>query len=302
MEFNMLEVLTVQVYQDHMERFGKAFAAIRDRVKQQIESHAPSGAHELNILILSDLLHSAQPGNRMAEGVQKEAERNPGTAFVLALSQRGPAATGPLQRIARYLDDTSVSARWVRNFNVPESPGDQGNYDLHALYTLLSDLDTGSRLRWNIDRTVFSKDRTQLVIETTAFGVRRHSLFWDSNDPLPQTSDGRYDLILMRRGVCYCDPYSGVACCGAGRDNGSDVRFLQKVHRALRRNNRSAAYLAGWNDKSDTKKWATAVGLAGFGVVVPGYKEVVAMGGESSGVYVSHGRPMSTNTLKVTKV
>lgn len=303
MEFNLLEVLTVQVRSTHWEAFGNAFCAIRDRVKQQIESHAARGAGELNILIISDLLHGpvASP-SRMATALNAEAQRNPGTAILLALANQG--VDEPTARIGRYLEDSSVSARWLGQFNPPtHNASDPENYDLHALYALLADLDIGSRLRWHIDRTVFSDDRTQLfVVETTAFGVKRRSLFWDSNDPLPHGCDGKYDLILMRRGVCYCEQvykqWHEAACCGAARCDDSDVHFLEKVHAALARHDRSAAYLSGWNTDDKTPLWKTATERAGIGLIVPPYQEVIEMGGDSAGIYVSRGRPFSSNTLK----
>jgi hypothetical protein len=294
----MLEVLTAQVFHGHLTQFGKGFTILRNAIKRHIESHAPPSATEINILIISDLLYGDLKSGYQS-GVIAEGKTNPGTNILLRMSQSLVA------NVVQHLHNSSVSGRWLKSLN--GASNDPGNFDLHALYTLLGDLDTGTPgLKWNVHRTVFTEPAPQsgLVGERTAFGVSRTSYFWDSNDKLRSELEGKYDVILMRRGLCYCDQVTKKgfiegACCGAARGDDSDVAFLEKVQQALRKGERSAAYLAGWNGSYRAKDWATALGKIKGGTLVPCYAELKEYDMVMNGIFLSRGRAMSKNVLKV---
>jgi hypothetical protein len=298
----MLEILTTQVFHGmgHWQVFGKLFYYMIDPVRKQVESHAKPGATTLNVLIISDLLYgprsTAKLEARFPE-LKKELPKYKGQENrALDFMQLAPSSV--VGTIASFLP--SLSGQWLRLFN--EVGSDPGNFDLQALYTLLAEK---SQLRWNIERTVYVKDAkpNEIIVESTACGVTRRSLFWDSDMDRLTDTDGKYDLILMRRGVCYCDVVikqsKGAACCGAARHDDSDIRFLKKVTAALRPTDRSAAYLAGWNGKENSDKWQAAITKSAVaGELVKAYAEVVKHGIQTSGIYVSRGRKMSSNTLK----
>ncbi len=295
MEFNMLEMLTAQVLPPHMKTFGKGIVTVREGLKREIESHAPLGSTKVNILIISDLLYGSQIVK--PRGIDDEIRSNPAFGLVnrLAETRKDILAGG----LAPFLNDSAVSARWLKGCNEPTTK-DPANFDLHELYAELSEL---SRVSWRIDRTVFAGAKvTGLKKEKTKYEVSRTSLAWDSNDPLPLSKAGTYDLIVMRRGLCYCGQYkngSDAACCGAARGDASDVAFLKKIRAALCENARSAAYLGGWLTEDSIDYWTAAAKEAGFGAVVPAYAEVRAEGALASGIFVSRGRALSANKLKV---
>lgn len=302
MKFNMLEVLNAQVLTPDMPAFGKGFYSVRDRIKNDIESHAPSGASQVDILILSDLWSRSGLDSNPPEDTE-------GVRLLQDLITAGHDEA--FRRIQAYLRSFSVSVRWARKHE-PETY-DAGHFDLHAIYTLLADLGERSGKSWRIDRTVYadppaiSSSSITLRIETTVLGVERDSIFWDSNTPLIGDCDNRYDLILLRRGLCYCGrkklSLAQAACCGAARQDGTDASFLLKVSRALRSNDRSAAYLAGWNTPVNTRSWRLAIAEANVNAtVVNAYDELQQrvpshLRPYSSGIFLSRGRRMPTNML-----
>jgi hypothetical protein len=302
MKFNMLEVLTAQVYRDHMTAYGKGVYLIRDRVKTQIESHRAPGSDRLDILILSDLWYGSNP-------LTGDVEDTEGTRLLTRLMTEG-GGTGLPEKIQDYLKNSSVSARWIKTHNPPPNT-DAGNFDLHAIYALLDDLPgTGPKIPWDIIRTVYAdlKNTDRIRIETTRLGVQRESVFWDSNSPLLGDWIDRFDLIVMRRGLCYCGakkpPRIGIpmACCGAARRDQSDAGFLLKVHQALRNHQYSAAYLAGWNSPQDTTLWQDALSEAKLnGQMVPAYAEFqqFVQSADTCGLFLSRGRAFSTQVLTV---
>jgi hypothetical protein len=281
--FNALEILTAQYFSPLKGLYGRLLrmypAAVKNRL---VDSHRPSDSDlPVQILLVSDLQHVDLPLTDLANrALNVVIGRNhlPGTVL-----------TG-----ATDLD----KARWLNTFNDPEVD-DPGNLDLDYLYRLLADLPTTPPVNWRIARTVYDPN-VDVRTEVTLGGTTRDSPVWDSNKPCPFL--GAFDLVLMRRGVCYCFK-NGIACCGCQPGNGSDVAFLLKVHGLLRDTKVSAAYLAGWNPITHAKSrmwWETAcdkAGKAATGVfqVVPATANPDMM----AGVFVSRGRTFPTESWSV---
>lgn len=64
----------------------------------------------------------------------------------------------------------------------------------------------------------------------------------DNTKPFPPELK-EYDLILMRRGICYCERPN--ACGGIGRQFASDVTFLDELVKALNTHGGETVYLSG---------------------------------------------------------
>jgi hypothetical protein len=283
--FNALEILTAQHFSPLKGLYSRLLRMYPAAVKNKlVGSHRPSGSDSpVRILLVSDLQHVDLAPTDLANKaltVVIKSKHLPNTVITEATD----------------LD----KARWLNTFNDPEV-NDPGNLDLDYLYRLLADLQTMPPVSWQIVRTVYDPD-VAVREERTLGGTTRDSRVWDSNKECPVL--GPFDLVLMRRGLCYCFE-SGIACCGCQRKDASDTRFLLKVHNLLRDNTVSAAYLAGWNPLTHHPKsrswWEEACAEAqkqapkGVFQVVPAAVKPMMM----AGVFVSRGRTFPTEAWSV---
>jgi hypothetical protein len=320
--FSMMEIATAQVSGEmHQTALGKGVSILAGQMRKLLESHALRGQRQLDVLLISDTLYDRLGDIRERPGgIVLDSLIRGGHSELLDKIQKMAFAGRPGQEVA----GTLLSA-------YSDPLGENADpFDLHKLYTLLSTAEVGEAgLQWNLQRTVFKENPAHMEaqtrfpdallyeVEETLFGAQRRSVFWDSNNPLPGTFRNCFDLIAGRRCICYCGfnnrKGQEIACCGCARDDNSDVEFLVKVATALKNNDQSAAYLGGILQPGKAlENWRQAVdafdrikaerGLAGsVAKLVPHF-----MGRQSgmyaewkSGVYVSRGRPFSSDLLKV---
>ena len=110
--------------------------------------------------------------------------------------------------------------------------------------------------------TQFELQKPLLRIGNTP--VVGNSIFVDATKQFPEFVRGR-DLILMRRGLCYCSNHE--ACCGVSRVGSRDVAFLIEVGRALSRHKNAVAILGSRlatinDDQVSYKSWSAAAAEA----------------------------------------
>jgi hypothetical protein len=322
-EFSIMEIATAQVSGEmHQAALGKGISILAGQMRKLLEGHAPLGQRKLDVLLISDTLY-----DRLGD-----LAKRPGGFLLDQLSSGGlPSEVGERIYKLAFADrpEQEVAGTLVSVYNDPlgENPDP---FDLHRLYTLLSTAEGGGAgLQWDLLRTVFREDSAHneaqplrpdellYEIEETIFGAKRTSVFWDSNNPIPGMFRNRFDLIAGRRCICYCDFKNSkgqeMACCGCARDDSSDVEFLVKVATALKKNDRSAAYIGGILQPGKAlERWQEAVaefdgikaerGLAdSMAVLVPHFmgRSQPRYAKWKSGVYVSRGRPFFPNFLKV---
>jgi hypothetical protein len=250
--FNALELLTAQYPPDLKAIYGRLLNLFGKGIKKKlINGHYSGQGGFLRILIISDLKHLdiSDKINEAIEGV-----------FLAHLRVHFPQEWSELNRTLHEPSQGDL-ARFVNAFSEAEGDGKKDlNLDLDHVYNILDGIPTDDRIKWVIARTLYSDDveNGKVVVEKTVSGLERRSAMWDSSKDCPFA--GPFDLILLRRGLCYCRPFVERSCCGCG-PNGSDWQFLKKVHNLLRDNKQSAAYLGGWNplvQKDSVKWWMTA--------------------------------------------
>jgi hypothetical protein len=275
--FNALEILSAQAHLADWPLFGKLLNLFTPAVKRLADSHSDGEA--LRVLIISDLLHRNIDPGKSASKVN--------TDRTVALLRNVDALPEELRNQITFAVDKLVTARFLHEFNDACEPN-VGNLDLEYLYRILEGSDHAQE-SWYIERTAYVAPPSDAKVEeVTALDRKRVSLVWDANRPFPGV--GMWDLILMRRGLCYCNPTR--ACCGLACDENAVAGFLKRISLLLKNNDKSAAYLGGWNtpDKGAVLNKACAVAsMSGldsvFEVVWTELKK-----DETAGVFVSRGR------------
>ena len=178
----------------------------------------------------------------------------------------------PLHLINEFLGDGSAPKR------------DRNAMDLERLYR---QLEKSGTMPWQIERSVYCKaslDKGLRRVATpgaTSTADVRESFVWDTRNDPPFEWRHRFDLICMRRGMCFCDGQS--TCAGVTEEGGKG--FIERIVSSLKPSGNSAAYLGGWNAGYRLEKLKRLVASAGMGQVT------MRKDGSSSGVFISKGRP-----------
>ncbi|HKO52827.1 MAG TPA: hypothetical protein VJV79_34200 [Polyangiaceae bacterium] len=91
-----------------------------------------------------------------------------------------------------------------------------------------------------VTSTIFDTTTPLITVNGDKFTMNRR--FHDCFRPFA-TGLKNFDLVLMRRGLCYC--HNGVACCGVSRLGRWDSQLLLEVGRALSNDPKACGLLAG---------------------------------------------------------
>jgi hypothetical protein len=296
-----------------MKTLGKGIVAMRNELARFIQDHAVPGAETVRIMIVSDkiTLHEKPAASYAAASMQL------GPAVYRALFETTYEARRPLDLIQEDLNNSAAAAQWISMTRWPEGLADAEctYFDLSALMLLLGDLIASPK--FDVRRTVFMPDgkgaKSAPVVESTMGGqYKRDALRWDSNAglTLPASYPKEYDLVLLRRGLCYCAGAGKPACCGCTPNNGSDVAFLAQMYGLLAPGNKSACYLSGasrigkkagvLNDFGAPWQAAMTTFKKSYGAAtcqaVPGKANTI---GSFCGIFISRGRSMDSRTLKI---